>query len=193
MRVFVAGATGVIGVRLVPLLVDAGHDVTAMTRTAAKASVIRAAGANAVVCDVYDPAMPRAVRAARPEILINALSDLSDEIGVGGGKRSGANARIRREGSRSLMEAAASTGVERVVAFSVAWPLEGDEGVAVREMERAVLDAGGVVVRCGRLYGPGTWYADHLPPPPRIHVDDAARKSLASLDARPGTIELVDA
>jgi nucleoside-diphosphate-sugar epimerase len=183
MRVFVAGATGVIGVRLLPLLVETGHEVIGMTRIPAKARSIEEAGARAVVCDVYDAGRLRdAVAEARPDVLLNALSDLPDELGDAPDV-TGANARMRREGSRLLLEAAKAAAVRRVVAFSVAWPLEGDGGLAVQEMESAVLDAHGVVVRCGRLYGPGTWYVDRRPDPPRIHVDDAARRSLAALDA----------
>jgi nucleoside-diphosphate-sugar epimerase len=191
MRIFVAGATGVIGVRLLPLLVDAGHEVTGMTRTVAKASGIEATGASAVIRDVYDAAAVHdSVVAKRPEILINALSDLPDEIPSGG--PSGRNARIRREGSGNLLRAAIAASVLRVVVFSVAWPLEGDEGRAVEEMERSVLDAGGVVVRCGRLYGPGTWYVDDLPQRPRVHADDAARRSIVAFDGPSRTIELID-
>jgi nucleoside-diphosphate-sugar epimerase len=192
MHVFVAGATGVLGVRLIPLLVEGGHVVTGMTRTPEKAPVIEALGADAIVCDVYDrAALADAIAGARPEILVNALSDLPDELGDAAGS-GGASARIRREGSRELIEAASAARVRRVVAFSVAWPLGGDEGDAVLEMERAVLDSGGVVVRCGRLHGPGTWYVDRLPRPPRIHIDEVARRSLVALEAPPGTIELTD-
>ncbi len=192
MRVFVAGATGVIGIRLVPLLAEAGNDVFGMTRNPANAPAIEAMGAKAVVCDAFDAAGVRdAVERARPEVLVNVLSDLPDELEEPAAS-TGANARIRREGSRILLDAAGASAVGRIVSYSVAWPLEGDEGRAVRDMERDVLDAGGVVVRCGRLYGPGTWYADVLPPPPRIHVDDAARRSLVALEAPSGTIELTD-
>ena len=58
--------------------------------------------------------------------------------------------------------------------------------------ERLVLDAGGVVIRYGQLYGPGTYYPDDLPVPPRIHADDAARRTMALLDAPSGIVVLTD-
>jgi uncharacterized protein YbjT (DUF2867 family) len=61
MRIFVAGASGVIGVRLVPLLVAAGHDVAAMTRSPGKVAALNALGAEPVLCDVYDAAVRRTV------------------------------------------------------------------------------------------------------------------------------------
>jgi hypothetical protein len=159
MRISVAGATGVIGVRLIPLLVGAGHTVTGMTRAPDKTREIEAFGADAVVCDVSDvAALEGAMTAARPAVVMNALSDLPDDHDDAAASGS-ANARIRREGSRGPMKAAAAARVRRTIALSVAWPLGGDEGHAVEEMETAVLDGGGVVIRCGRLYGPGPWYA----------------------------------
>lgn len=62
----------------------------------------------------------------------------------------------------------------------------------MREHERAVLDAGGVVIRYGQLYGPGTYYETTKPDPPRIHVDDAARRTIPLLDAPLGIVELVE-
>ena len=73
----------------------------------------------------------------------------------------------------------------------MAWELGGDAGAAVREHERAVLDAGGVVLRYGQFTGPGTYYEEEEPSPPRIHVDDAARRTVAALDAPPGSILVI--
>ena len=63
---------------------------------------------------------------------------------------------------------------------------------AVHALERAVLDAGGVVVRYGRLYGPGTFYEADPPEPPRVHIDQAARRTVALLDTPPGIVDVVD-
>jgi uncharacterized protein YbjT (DUF2867 family) len=190
VRVFVAGATGVIGVRLVPLLAAAGHVVAGMTRSAGKADAVRALGAEPVVCDVYDAAALRAAVAGfGPDVVVHQLTDLPDDAARLAESR-GANARIRREGTRNLLAAA---GAARTVAQSIAWESGGEGGVAVREHEAAVLAAGGVVVRYGQLYGPGTWYEDAPPAPPRVHVDEAARRTVPLLEAPSGVVEIVDA
>src|SRR5678816_3920572 len=106
MRIFLAGAAGVIGRRLTPLLVLMGHEVTGTTRSAAKAGQIEASCGRAVVVDVFDAAaLTRAVLEARPEIVIHQLTDLpSDPTQVSGAAE--ANARLRIEGTRNLMAAA---------------------------------------------------------------------------------------
>ena len=188
MRVFVAGASGVIGVRLVPLLAAAGHEVAATTRTPSKLAALRGLGAEPVLCDALDaPALRDAVAAARPEAVVHLLTVLPDDP-ARLPEHAAANARIRREGTRNLLAAARAAGAERVVAESVAWPLPGDAGAAVRELEEAVLGAGGVVLRYGQLYGPGTYHEGEPPPPPRVHVDEAARRTVPALDAAPGVL-----
>lgn len=182
MRIFLAGATGVIGVRLVPLLVDAGHVVAGMTRS--RPELVEKLGAEPVVCDVYDAAAVRdAVRRFAPDLVLHQLTDLPDDRDQIEAARP-ANRRIRTEGTRNLLDAA---GGVKTLAQSTAFP------AATEEHERLVLDAGGVVLRYGYFYGPGTWYDGELPPPPRIHVDDAARRTVEALDAPLGTVlELVD-
>jgi nucleoside-diphosphate-sugar epimerase len=191
VRIFVAGATGVIGQRLVPLLVEAGHEVAGMTRSEDRAELLGSLGATPVVCDVFDAAgLDRAVAGSRPEMVIHQLTDLPDDPSEIPGFAA-ANARIRREGTANLLSAAAAAGAERFLAQSVAWELPGDGEAAAREMERMVLDAGGVVVRYGQFYGPGTYHA-RPPDGPRISVDDAARRTLDVLTAPSGVIELVE-
>lgn len=191
-RIFVAGATGVIGVRLVPLLVVEGHTVAGMTRSAAKAGALRALGAEPVVCDVYDAeALTAAVVAFAPQVVIHQLTDLPDDPGqIAAGRV--ANARIRREGTRNLLAAARAAGVRRFLAQSVAWSMTGDGAAAVQELETTVLEAGGVVLRYGQFYGEGTYHPDTLPSPPRIHVDDAARRTAEALFAPSGIVTVVD-
>ncbi len=192
MRVFVAGASGVLGVRLVPLLVGAGHQVAGMTRSPGKAERLRMLGAEPVVCDVYDvEALRDALAGFAPDIVLDELTDLPDDP-ARIPQFTAANARIRREGTRNLVGAARAAGAAKIVTQSVAWTLPGDGGDAVAEHERVVLDAGGVVVRYGQLYGPGTYFDSRLPPPPRVHVDDAARRTLPALDAASGVITVVD-
>jgi nucleoside-diphosphate-sugar epimerase len=66
-------------------------------------------------------------------------------------------------------------------------------GAAVAEHERLVLEFGGVVLRYGTFYGPGTFGGDRVPPPPRIHIDEAARATVELLDAPSGIVEIVEA
>lgn len=144
---FLAGASGVLGLRLVPLLVAAGHQVTGTTRSAGRAEGLRRLGAEPVVVDVYDrPALVDAVVAARPELVMHQLSDLPDQPS-GSAEVAAANARIRREGTGNLLAAARAAGAARFLAQSLAWPLDGEAGAAVAELERSVLAAGGVVLR----------------------------------------------
>ncbi len=81
----------------------------------------------------------------------------------------------------------------RFLAQSVAWELAGDGGSAVHELERAVLEARGVILRYGRLYGPGTYFESSLPEAPRIHVDEAARRTIEALDAPTGVVMITEA
>jgi len=192
MRIFLAGASGVIGVRLVPLLLAAGHDVAGMTRTSAKVERLRAMGAEPVVCDVFDlERLREAVESFEPDAVIHQLTDLPDDA-----ERirelAPANSRMRREGTRNLLAAARAAGAAHVVAQSVAWEIPGDGGAAVAEHERAVLEAGGVVVRYGQLYGPGTYFESELPTPPRVHVDEAARRTPPALKQTSGVLVVTD-
>lgn len=191
MRVFIAGATGVIGIRLVPLLLEDGHAVIGMTRSPEKAAELRALGATPAVCDVFDAeALLATVRDQAPDAVVHQLTDLPDRLEQLDAY-SERNDRIRVEGTRNLVAAARAAGARHVVAQSIAWRPPGREHV-VEEHERLVLEIGGVVVRYGRLYGPGTYYEGELPPDPRIHVDAAARETVPLLTAPAGVVELVD-
>ncbi len=192
MRIFVAGASGVIGIRLLPLLVAAGHEVAGMTRSPGKLSELESLGAEPVLCDVYDSgALRAAVVGFAPVAVMHQLTDLPDdaakipELAV-------RNDRMLREGTRNLLDAAAAANADRFLAQSIAWELPGQRGVTYRKHERAVLDAGGVVIRYGQLYGPGTYYETEKPDPPRIHVDEAARRTVPVLEAPAGLVEVVE-
>ena len=192
MRVFLAGASGVIGVRLVPLLVSDGHEVAGMTRSPGKAAALRELGAEPVVCDVFDAgALAQAVTAFGPELVMHQLTDLPDQAGQIP-EFAARNNRIRTEGTRNLLAAAAQAGATRFLAQSIAWtPPSGGEAVA--EHERLVLAAGGVVIRYGIFYGPGTYSgSDRVPPPPRIQVDEAARRTVALLTAPSGVVVVTE-
>jgi nucleoside-diphosphate-sugar epimerase len=192
MRVFLAGASGVIGVRLIPLLVRDGHEVAGMTRSPGKAAALRELGAEPVVCDVFDAgALAQAVTAFGPELVMHQLTDLPDQADQIS-EFAGRNNRIRTEGTRNLLAADAQAGASRFLAQSIAWtPPAGGEAVA--EHERLVLAAGGVVLRYGTFYGPGTYSGSgKIPQPPRIHVDEAARRTVALLTAPSGVVVVTE-
>lgn len=183
MRIFVAGATGAIGRALLPLFVQEGHDVTAMTRTPGKAESLKSLGATAVVCDALDrDAVRTAVTHAKPEVVIHQLTDLPlhyRELRKG----TDATNRLRTDGTRNLVQACLACGVRRIVAQSIAFLYAPDGDVlkhetarpwtdaptpfdrtvaAVLDLERTVTlapELHGVVLRYGTLYGPNTWYA----------------------------------
>jgi nucleoside-diphosphate-sugar epimerase len=205
-RIFLAGAAGVIGRRLTPLLVDHGHSVWGATRSPGNCKLLRKLGARPAVVDVFDAeGLATAVLEADPEIVIHQLTDLSALHDPA--KRSEAlarNARIRDDGTRNLVAAAHKTGARRLIAQSIAWayatgprpyseeyPLdtdaEGDRAVSVRgvaSLERQVLTASpmeGLVLRYGRLYGPGSG-TDAPPSPPAVHVDAAAYAALLAIN-----------
>jgi hypothetical protein len=188
LRIFLAGASGVLGLRIVPLLVAQHHAVAAMTRTPGKADGLARLGAEPVVCDVYDrPALREAVSEFRADAVMHQVTDLPDDRAQL--RESGArNDRIRTEGTSNLVAAADG---RPVYAQSIAWELPPHRAGTIEAHERLVLDAGGVVLRYGQLYGPGTYYAEP-PPPPRIAVDEAARRTVALLGAAPGIYELVE-
>jgi uncharacterized protein YbjT (DUF2867 family) len=191
MRIFLAGATGVIGIRLVPILLENGHQVVGMTRSVDKVEQLRRLGAEPVVCDVFDaPRLARAVADFAPQMLIHQLTDLPDAVSQIDAYRA-RNERIRLEGTRNLLAAARAASVSRLLAQSIAWrPPSGSAGLD--EFEHMVLEAGGVIVRYGQFYGPGTYYEDRLPDPPRVQIDAAARATLELLAAPAGVVVVTD-
>jgi nucleoside-diphosphate-sugar epimerase len=185
LNVFVAGASGVIGPPLIPMLHDAGHRVTALTRTKSKANALAQLGADPVVCDVFDePRIRAAVASAAAEVIIHQLTALPRAINPRKvGDDLAATNRLRTEGTQNLIRAAQKADVRRVVAQSIAFayapggraikseedplyldaPGPGALAVrAVKTLEETVLGADGiegVVLRYGYWYGSGTAYA----------------------------------
>lgn len=192
MRIFVAGASGLIGVRLVPLLTGAGHVVAGTTRSPEKAAMLKELGAEPVVVDVYDArSLTSAVREFAPDLVFHQLTDLPDDLADLESSRQ-RNARMRTEGTGNLVRAAREANA-RVIAQSISWELADAEPRArTAEHERLVLESNGVVIRYGQFYGPGTYYPETPPDQPRIHIDDAARLTLASLDVPPGVTLVID-
>jgi len=193
VRIFLAGATGVIGSRLIPLLVAGGHEVAGMTRSEHAVPRLRGAGATPVVCDVFDAAgLVRAVTDFGPDVVLHQLTDLPDDRAALAGAAE-ANARIRTEGTRNLVGAARAAGARGLVAQSIAWtPTSPVAADAARDLERQVLEFGGVVLRYGQFYGPGTYYPDERPPAPRVEIGRAAARTVEHLAAASAIIEVVD-
>lgn len=185
MRLVLAGASGVIGRLLLPRLVGDGHRVTALTRNAEKVPALEAAGAEATVCDVLDAeGLRAAVTAARPEVVVQHLTDLPADLSARNVKRAYAeNDRVRGEGTANLVAAAIEAGTRRYVAQTVSFfyapeggpvkdesaplmvddPPPFDRSLRVnRELEERVVGCErleGLVLRFGLWYGPGTTFA----------------------------------
>jgi nucleoside-diphosphate-sugar epimerase len=183
MKVFIAGATGAIGSRLVPALLRNGHEVVGTTRTPAKAEWLRALGAEPVVFDALDPiSVKDAVAEASPEVVVHQLTAIPDSLDPRKlDQQFTLTNRLRTEGMDHLLEAARAVGARRMVAQSfAAWvyartggpvkteddPIETDPPPSVRATLAGILhvervlatatDIEGVALRYGGFYGPGT-------------------------------------
>ena len=180
MRVLIAGATGAVGSKLVPLLVAAGHEVVGTTRSEAHFGELERAGAKGVVMDGLDAAsVRRAVLDARPDVIIHQLTALKGQVGDMKHFDEGfadTNA-LRTRGTDNLLAAAAEAGVGRFIAQSyTGWPNQRTGGpvkteedpldsnptkasretlAGIRHVEQRTTDAGGLALRYGNLYGPG--------------------------------------
>jgi 2-alkyl-3-oxoalkanoate reductase len=234
MKVFLAGASGALGKRLVPRLIERGHTVVGTTRSETKAPLLRDLGAKPAVVDVLDrDAVIEAVAAAQPDAIIHEATALSD-IDFRKFKQSfELTDRLRSEGTDNLLAAGHAAGVKRFVAQSYAgWPYARVGGLvksetdpldahpapatrrsleAIRHVETAVTEAGGIALRYGGFYGPGTglerggvqleavrkrkfpvvgegrgvWSF--------VHIDDAAAATVIALEhGKPGIYNIVD-
>ena len=221
MKIFLAGASGVIGRSLTPLLLEAGHEVIALARHVEPSTQNRVR-LRWHAADVYDRTKLEAVFAKeRPDIVMHQLTDLKEQS-------SEANAKLRTIGTRNLVEAALSVGVRSIVAQSISWayvpgeeaatentPLDRDAAPPRRmtidgivALESTVMKIPHyVTLRFGTLYGPGTWYgrdgsfadsvrSGQLGSIPAItnftHVDDAAEAALQAMDWPSGVVNIVD-
>jgi nucleoside-diphosphate-sugar epimerase len=213
MKVFLAGAAGAIGRRLVPFLLRAGQEVIGTTRSAEKTKELEQAGVAPAVLDVFDaPAVTAAMRAAKAQVVIHQLTDLPREFDEALIVASYAkNARIRTEGTRNLIAAAQACGARRFIVQSIAFgyarggphpetdPLDvSDPARAVTikgaaDMEQQVLASGldAVILRYGFFYGPGTWHEEPTRKP-GLHVDAAAQAVLLALTRGGGIYNIAD-
>jgi len=236
MRILVAGATGVIGRPLLRMLSERGHEVAGSTRAPEKARFMRELGAEAIVCDALDPtAVHDAIARWQPEVIVNQLTALAAPLNP---RRYfqwlEPTNRLRAEGTRNLAQSAGAAGtrllVSQSIAFAYGWEgsepkteddplLDADMGfgpalAALRELEQRTLATpglGGIVLRYGYFYGPGTSYASdgdiaQLVRRRRfpvvgsgsgqfsfVHVDDAASATVAAIErGQPGTFNVVD-
>jgi nucleoside-diphosphate-sugar epimerase len=177
MKVFVVGASGAIGTRLVPQLVDRGHEVIGTSRSPDKAERLRALGAEPVVLDAIDArAVREAVIAAEPDAIVHQATALTDARFSRNMDRTFAQTnRLRRDGTDALLAAAREAGVRRFVAQSYAnlryareggpakteddpldpTPLEAirETSAAMTYLDEAVIAAGGIALRYGGFYG----------------------------------------
>lgn len=222
MRIFVAGGSGVVGRLLLPKLLQAGHEVVAMTRSERNARVMASMGVSVVVADVYDlENVFTVVAEARPDAVIHQLTSLST-------MNFAENTRIRKEGTRNLVDAALAAGVKRIVAQSISWAYEPGERPASEDipldvnapeprnrlidgvvaLERAVVEMPEyVILRYGMFYGPGTWrernghmaeqvLRKEVPATDGvssfIHVEDAANAAVLALGWPSGPVNIVD-
>jgi nucleoside-diphosphate-sugar epimerase len=227
MRILLAGATGVIGRQAVPILTAAGHQVTGLARTPARLS-----DAEVVAADALDPtAVAKAVRAAGPDVIVHMLTAIPDPVDPRHLARDMAPTnRLRTQGTANLLAAA---GGARMIAQGVAYaydpagpPVKDEDAplwqnpprqfapavAAAAEQERRVTAAGGLVLRLGHLYGPGTSYASDGGLSRRlragklpligegasmfsfVHAHDAATAILAAIEhpAARGALNVVD-
>ena len=215
-RIFLAGASGVIGRRLTPLLLAHGHSLWGTTRSLDNCELLRKLGARPVAVDVFDAeALATAVLDAKPEIVIHQLTDLAgvhDPV-----RRSVAlarNARIRGEGTRNLVTAARKAGARRLIAQSIAWayapgprpycedhPLdlnaEGDRLASVRGVKsssaKSLKHRGWKAWRCAMVGCTAPAAEQTRPRPPAVHVDAAAYAALLAIDhGAPGAFNIAD-
>ena len=231
MKIFLAGATGAVGQALVPLLTSHGHTVTGTTRSESKVELLRSLGAEPVVVDGLDrDGIRAAVAAARPDAVVHQMTALGGDLDLRRFERSfAATNRLRTEGTDHLLAAAREAGVVRLVAQSfAAWPYARVAGPvkseddpldddppkqarttleAIKRLEAAVTGAGGIALRYGGFYGPGTglapggdqWEAIRARKFPLVgdgggvfsfaHIEDVASATLAALElGAPGRI-----
>src|SRR3954464_15749573 len=230
MRVFVVGASGAIGTRLVPQLIERGHKVIGTARSPDKAELLRALGADAVVLEALDArAVRESVKRADPDAIVHQATALANaRFGRNLDRTFAQTNRLRTEGTDALLAAAREAGVPRFVAQSFASyryvreggpvkteddplhptpvPAMRESEAAMRHIDLAVTDAGGIALRYGAFYGAAN---DGLVEPVRkrqfpiigngrgvtsfIHLDDAAAATVLALErGEPGIYNIVD-
>lgn len=222
MRIFITGASGVIGRILIPVLVAKGYEVGGMTKSQEKASLLQQLGAIPFVANIFEKEQVQKVfQQFQPDAIIHqvtALSNLNVEE----------NARIRTIGTRHVAEAAKEVNVKRFIAQSIAWAYEPGTTIATEKdsldvqaigkrkmtidgivaLENVVQEmSNAIILRYGALYGPGTWYAPDGMMAQQfisgkaivndgmtsfIHIEDAVHATVQALDWKEGIYNIVD-
>lgn len=222
MKIIVAGASGVIGRALIPLLLKAGHEVVGLTRNTEYAAELKDKGVQPVILDIYDrDGAFAAIRDARPDTVIHQLTALSS-------RNFAENARIRREGTRNLVDASLEAGARKMIVQSISWAYSPGNGPAdedtpldleaplprkstidgIHALESAAAEMPEyVILRYGLLYGAGTWYAPDgffaqqvrqqevaatAGVSSFVHADDAAQAALLALQWPSGAFNITD-
>ncbi|MHA4117228.1 NAD-dependent epimerase/dehydratase family protein [Bacillus cereus] len=222
MKIFVAGATGVIGRSLLPMLIKNGYTVFAMIRNTSQVEAMKKIGAIPIIADVFNRKTVFSVlEETNPDVVIHQLTSLSSWNFED-------NAKIRTKGTRNLVDAAKNVGVQKIIAQSISWAYEPGDTFAteknslhitasmprqvtvngILKLEKAVTELPeSVILRYGTLYGPGTWYAENglIANQVRnneiiasdgissfIHVEDAARATMLALNWPSGIVNIVD-
>ncbi len=209
---FVAGATGVIGMRLCRMLVKDNWLVVGTTRDAKKAKLLEDIGVKPVVVDVYDEKkLEEVVMSVKPYVVMHQLTDLP--AGLDPEKMEAAlvsNAKLREIGTKNLINAATKAGAKKMIAQSIAFvyepadmpyteesallnfedPVYGTTSRAVASLEEQVMNAPfvGVVLRNGLLYGPDTGFDTAVEFVPPVHVDAAAHAAFLALGCQANAI-----
>lgn len=171
MHILIFGATGVLGRATIPHLTE--YTIAGTTRSPERLEALDAMGVEGIVCDAYDgESVAHVTRTVQPEIVVNFLTDLARGPGP-------ANSRIRREAAPNVTAAARGAGARRLVVESIAFPTA-DSQAAVEALEHDALTSGleALILRFGRLWGPGTWNSDRAEPP-AIEIGEAGRRAAA--------------
>lgn len=221
-KIFVTGATGLIGTRLVKRLKEEGHEVAGFTTSEKGKQKLQDAGVQPYVGDILKSnTIDEAIEAFKPEIIINQITDLKNVD-------MSANTKVRIDGSKNLMDAAIKHNVKKVIAQSIAFTYESGSGLATEEtsldyhstgdrkitvdgvegLEKETARIGEyVILRFGWLYGPGTWYGkDGMiynqfidgnvtlsdGVTSFVHIDDAVETSIQAIDFDNGIYNVAD-
>ncbi|MGE7946038.1 NAD-dependent epimerase/dehydratase family protein [Lysinibacillus sp. NPDC093688] len=222
MKIFVTGATGVIGKSLIAALVEKGYIVGGMTTSDSKIEVLQALGATAYVGNILEKEQVEAIiQDFQPNIIIHQVTALQHG-------RVEDNAKVRAIGTRHLVEAAKKTNSKRLIAQSIAWAYEPGDTIAIEEtpldvnaigrrkitidgivaLESAIQEIpDSVILRYGSLYGPGTWYDSQGLIAQQylrgemvvndgitsfIHIEDAVKATIEAIDWEPGIYNIAD-